>query len=196
MKKNKFYSLTIVFVLVTTQSFAQNVAINEDGAAPNANAILDVKSFNKGVLFPRMSSASRLSIPNTKGMLVYDTTTHSFWYNTGIAWQNLVPGATGGSGWALSGNSGITDSNFLGTTDFKAFRIRVNSVPSGQIDPITSNTSWGYRAGNSNSGQNNTSTGVSALSRNLSTGTFNTAVGAWAMQENTSGSYNTATGSH
>jgi trimeric autotransporter adhesin len=196
MKKNRGCLLAVVIILLTCQGYTQQVAINEDGSSPNLHAILDIKSFNKGVLIPRMSTANRLGIPNTKGLLVYDTTIGSFWYNTGTLWQSLAGIPISGSGWMITGNSGITDSNFLGTTDFKALRIRVNSVPSGQIDPITSNTSWGYRAGNSNNGQNNTSTGVSALSRNLSTGTYNTAVGAWAMQENTTGSYNTATGSH
>jgi trimeric autotransporter adhesin len=47
-----------------SKSFAQNVAINEDGSAANPNAILDIKSFNKGILIPRLSTAGRLSIPN------------------------------------------------------------------------------------------------------------------------------------
>ncbi len=80
----------LLAMFICTSGFAQQVAINEDGSLPNPNAILDVKSINKGVLFPRTSTATRLTIPNVKGLLVYDTTTHSFWYNTGTAWQNLA----------------------------------------------------------------------------------------------------------
>ena len=79
---------------------AQNVGINNDGSKPNVNAILDVKAFNKGILIPRTSTTSRIAIPNTKGLMVYDTTTNSFWYNNGTAWQPM----SGGSG-SLNGNA-------------------------------------------------------------------------------------------
>ena len=39
---------------------AQNVAINTDGSLPNKNAMLDIKSDSKGLLIPRMSTASRM----------------------------------------------------------------------------------------------------------------------------------------
>src|SRR5687768_997146 len=94
----------------------QNLAINTDGSAANANAILDVKSNNKGVLIPRMSTASRLAIPPTKGLLVYDSTTHSFWYNTGTEWQSIATSTalSSANAWLLTGNAGTDSTNFLG----------------------------------------------------------------------------------
>src|SRR5687767_16010835 len=86
--------------------YGQNLAINADGSLPDANAILDVKSNNKGILIPRMSSAARLAIPPTKGLLVYDSTTQSFWYNTGIEWKSIAAGtalSTPGA-WLTGGN--------------------------------------------------------------------------------------------
>src|SRR5690349_5541231 len=83
--------LSLVGILMLTcYGYAQHLAINADGSLPDANAILDIKSNNKGILIPRMSSAARLAIPPTKGLLVYDSTTQSFWYNTGTLWKSIA----------------------------------------------------------------------------------------------------------
>ena len=71
----------MALLFFTMPCLAQNVAINEDGSLPNANAILDIKATGKGILIPRMSTTERMSIVAPHGLLVYDTTTHSFWYN-------------------------------------------------------------------------------------------------------------------
>ncbi|MEP7143658.1 MAG: tail fiber domain-containing protein [Ferruginibacter sp.] len=88
---------------------AQNVGINSDRSTPNANAMLDVKAFNKGILIPRTSTTSRIAIPNTKGLLVYDTTANLFYYNDGASWQKISNGAT------LSGTVNFLP-KFTGTT--------------------------------------------------------------------------------
>lgn len=211
MKKISYYAFIALFFLYAAKGRAQSIGINDDGSTPNSNAILDIKSFTKGMLVPRMSTTNRLAIPATKGMLVYDTTTSSFWYNTGIAWQNMS--AAAGSGWSLTGNSGIGNTGYLGTNDFTPLRIRVNGQPSGIIDPTQGNSFWGYNTGafisqtqgNSNTamghfamqinttGNNNTAHGAYVLSHN-STGINNTVVGSNAGYNNTNGSDNTAIG--
>ena len=100
MKRDLKILLAFACMLFTIPVLAQNVAINTDGSLADTNAILDIKSTNKGILIPRMSSAMRLSIPATKGLLVFDTITNSFWYHTGAIWQNL--GVTSNS-WLLTG---------------------------------------------------------------------------------------------
>ena len=196
---------------VQVTSFAQNIGINSDGSAPNPNAMLDIKAFNKGLLIPRTSSISRTSIPNTKGLLVYDTTSNSFWYNNGSVWNNL---AGGGTGWSLTGNSGTdTSSNFIGTTDAKPLLIKVDNNYAGLIDydPSNGNTGLGYETFFSNTtGHFNTEIGYQSLVSNTTgnansangyqtlwsntTGSFNTANGFQALSSNTTGTYNTATG--
>ncbi|HEX6180600.1 MAG TPA: hypothetical protein VFZ47_05100, partial [Chitinophagaceae bacterium] len=111
---------------------AQNVAINTDGSKANPNAILDVQSANKGLLIPRMSSEARLKIPNTQGLLVYDTNTNSFWYNTGRSWLSISStvseAASLTDAWLLGGNAGTVDgTHFLGTTDNVPLNVRVNN---------------------------------------------------------------------
>ncbi|MDQ6762792.1 MAG: hypothetical protein M3015_09225, partial [Bacteroidota bacterium] len=121
----------IILVLISASSHAQNVAINNDQSQPNQNAILDIKSGTKGLLIPRMDSVARKTIINTKGLLVYDTSYNSFWFNTGSAWQNL----SNGYGWSLNGNSGTIDgTQFIGTTDNVPLNLRVNGKQAGRID--------------------------------------------------------------
>jgi len=181
MRRTHYFLLTLATGLFTIGGFAQNVAINEDGSAPDTNAILDVKSFTKGVLIPRVSTAGRLAIPNTKGLMVYDTTTSLFWYNTGTAWQSLSQGATG---WLLNGNGGTDAGNFLGTTDSRPLLVKVNNQLSGWLDTISKNTFWGYTAGNLSPRDS-----LSNISFN-----FNTGIGYRSMFGATSGNRNTAVG--
>lgn len=64
---------------------AQSVGIGT--TTPNANAALEIKSTNKGVLMPRLSTTARNSMTNVaKGMLVYDTTNAGFYYHDGGKW--------------------------------------------------------------------------------------------------------------
>jgi hypothetical protein len=192
MKKILFGFFTAALSLSAVCAFSQNVAINEDGSAPNPNAILDVKSFTKGVLIPRVSTTGRLAIPNTKGLLVYDTTVNSFWYNTGAGWQSF---ATGSDFWSLHGNNGTDSASFLGTSNNMPLIIKVNNQPAGRIDAQSpNNTAWGFNAGGvSSSGEPNTAIGAYSMQSNT-TGGYNTAVGTNSLQSNTDGAFNTAIG--
>ncbi|WP_338814298.1 tail fiber domain-containing protein [Bernardetia sp. Wsw4-3y2] len=88
------YNLLFVLLLtlLSTQSFSQGVAINTDNTDADASSMLDVKSTNKGVLIPRMTTAQRNAIATpAEGLLVYDTTTDSFWFFSGT-WTQLGAG--------------------------------------------------------------------------------------------------------
>jgi len=76
MKKiASIFLLSYLFVF-SSNAQNQNVAINNDGAAPDAKAILDIKSTDKGILIPRMTSAQRNAITTIpKGLTVFDTET-------------------------------------------------------------------------------------------------------------------------
>jgi len=73
-----------------TNNIQTPTSINDDGVAPDASAILDVHSTEKGMLVPRMTSTQRTAIINpAAGLLVYDYTTGSFWVYNGAFWRNL-----------------------------------------------------------------------------------------------------------
>src|SRR5690242_6447355 len=108
MKKHT--SITVRFVLIFTFSlfhfltFSQSIGINTDGSAPNATAILDIKSDTKGLLAPRMTTAQRAAIVTpANGLLVYDLSTNGFWYYNGSTWSNLTSSSV--TNWTLTGNN-------------------------------------------------------------------------------------------
>src|ERR1700692_1951413 len=157
----KYFLLFSTFSIAVLTGHAQSIAINNDGSKPNPNAIVDVKSTTKGVLLPRMTTAERHAIPNTKGLLVYDTDDSLYFYNDGAAWQSFFTASLSkknGEAWLLTGNSQTQNKiNFIGTKDDVPLNFRVNNQPSGKIDRKRQNTYWGYEAGKSDSsGLNNT----------------------------------------
>src|SRR5688572_21960379 len=79
----------------------QSLAINTDGSSADASAMLDVKSTNRGLLIPRMTSAQRTAIisPAT-GLQVYDTDLNLLYFYNGAAWAGLSAST---NFWTLSG---------------------------------------------------------------------------------------------
>jgi hypothetical protein len=104
--------LFLVAMIAIKEARSQNVGIGT--TTPNGSAQLDVSSTNKGLLIPRMTQAQRLAIvtppsnPPAAGLLVYETTTNSFWFYNGSVWNQI--GTGGASPWTISG-SNIYSSN-------------------------------------------------------------------------------------
>ena len=85
MKVKLIYRLLVMLLssCFAQQLSAQSVAINTDASAPNASALLDVKSTAKGVLVPRMNKVQRKAISApAAGLLVYQNAPDSlgFYY--------------------------------------------------------------------------------------------------------------------
>lgn len=86
----------LFLLLACCVAMRAQVAINTDASAPDASAMLDIKSSTKGMLAPRMTTAQRTAITSpADGLWVYDTNTKSFWYyKTGTGWQQM-PNSSG-----------------------------------------------------------------------------------------------------
>jgi len=88
MKKILFLS---VMLLIAVCGFSQGIAINTSNAIPDSSAILDISSYTKGVLIPRLRTNERVSISGpAEGLLVYDINTYSFWFFTLGAWKEIL----------------------------------------------------------------------------------------------------------
>jgi len=78
IKDVSFYRLApilFLFLILSYSSFSQNVGIGT--TSPNAKAILEMKTSDKGVLFPRLTSAQRNAIANPpNGLHVFNTDEH------------------------------------------------------------------------------------------------------------------------
>ena len=79
---------------------AQNVGINETGANPDASAMLDIATSNKGLLIPRLSKAQKSLIATpANGLLIYQTDdTVGFWYYENTKWVPVMRSITFGKG--------------------------------------------------------------------------------------------------
>jgi hypothetical protein len=206
----------LTFFLLPHLSFCQNVGIGT--TAPHTSAELDISSTARGLLIPRMTSTGITAIGSpAKGLMVYDSLNNQLMVNMGSPalpnWQTIVAG----SGWSLTGNSGINPaSQFIGNKDNQPLRFRVNNTQAGELNP-SGNVFWGLRAGQANaSAYSNIAIGTDALKLNTFRGNLvaigdsalfnnatvtgydyggeNTAIGSKSLFSNTNGYGNTATG--
>lgn len=83
-----------VFLIIIIVASCMHVAAQAVGigiATPNASAILDVSSSNKGFLPPRMDSTQRNAITSpATGLTIYNTSTKAFQVYNGTAWYSTV----------------------------------------------------------------------------------------------------------
>ncbi|MFN8284306.1 MAG: tail fiber domain-containing protein [Chitinophagales bacterium] len=198
---------TIIFFISINSTYSQNVGINSTGAAPNASAILDVASANKGILIPNINLISTTDVTTitspATSLLVYNTNASisgvgangvGFYYFNGTNWIKLMPYSSSGNTWFTTGNSATIDgTNFIGTTDNVPLNFRINNNKAGRIDSMNANVFLGSLAGSNTTTQYNTALGHFALKDNM-TGTFNTAFGANTLLANVNGNANTAIG--
>ncbi len=130
--------LITLSLFASTFAFSQNVGINSTGAAPNASAMLDVSSTNKGLLIPRVAltaanSNAPIGASIVTSLLVYNTATAGtganavspgYYYWDGAKWVS-----TSGTDWKITGNTGTTaGTHFLGTTDNVSLDFRTNNT--------------------------------------------------------------------
>jgi hypothetical protein len=185
MKKRLLISQFLL--LAAYCSFGQSVGIGT--TTPDASAALDITATNKGLLIPRMDINSINAIINpARGLLVYDSAANQLMVNIGLPavpnWQPITGNSSGG--WLLAGNNGTNPANqFVGTTDNKALRFRVNNIQAGELSPATGNILWGLRAGQANTtGFSNIAIGTDALKVNATIGNL-IAIGDSALFNNT-----------
>ena len=115
--KKRTYILFIQLFLIVGIGQAQ---IGIGTTTPDASAIIDITSTNKGIALPRMDTLVRKAISNpAKGLLIYNTSTWSVETNSGDGttpnWTS-VSGAKGPNGLVgLIGDTGVAGANLLST---------------------------------------------------------------------------------
>ena len=142
------YILVLFSILSCLHSSAQSVAINADGSAPDASAMLDVKNSSKGLLIPRMTEAQRLAIVNpANSLIVYQTDGQAgYYYNSGSSFSPVwIANGTISNTWGIQGNSLFSTGTF-GTTSSHHIDLISNNILRGRLSNLgeffigTSNT--------------------------------------------------------
>ncbi len=90
MKKHLLFCLIVAALLTVSINISAQFGINTDGSHPDPSAMLDVKATNRGLLIPRITTASRNEIPSpATGLLIYNTTSNRFDFYNGSIWYQL-----------------------------------------------------------------------------------------------------------
>jgi hypothetical protein len=135
--KKIYYILTLLLCVYVQTANAQ-MGVNSTGAVPNAAAMLDVRSSDKGFLMPRLTTTQRNAMPAiTDGLMIYNVTTAEIEVYRGLfGWQKasrmgvpfsvsgsdvsgIVQGYNTGAGSGLLG-SGISGPGVYGTSSTSA----------------------------------------------------------------------------
>lgn len=126
----------IIFItLFSIDLYSQSVGIGT--SSPNASAILDIISTDKGLLIPRMDSIARIQIAApSQSLMVYQTNANKgFYYHNGTVWLKI-----GGDGneWTKNGSNEIytTKAIGIGIQDANDFAIMdITSTEKGILIP-------------------------------------------------------------
>ena len=121
-----FLVLCVTSILLLTynqQTYAQSsgtgikgVGISEnDQITPDASALLELQSVERGLLVPRMTTRQRTAIERpANGLLVFDLDTRSFWYWDGTTnrWKSFTASIWGSANQILGMNGDGTENEY------------------------------------------------------------------------------------
>ncbi|MBS1644684.1 MAG: hypothetical protein JST36_06555 [Bacteroidetes bacterium] len=122
----KFFNASLLVIIalvchqqrVNAQTKIKDGTVTGSSSLPNANAILELESNNKGFLLPRVAlDSTLLATPlsaNVAGMTVYNTATAhdvtpGYYYNDGTKWVKLNQDYK--EPWRVMGTTNLADSN-------------------------------------------------------------------------------------
>lgn len=130
---------------------AQNVAINNTGAAAAPTALLDISSVTHGLLIPRMNNMPP-SAGLPQGFTMYKLVFSGGYVPGFYVWEygQWMPLVTGNTGWDIYGNYLSNPANpnpdFIGTTDSAAMYFRTDNLHRMRLDGTTGHLGVGYPA--------------------------------------------------
>jgi hypothetical protein len=179
--------LSVILIIFPRLIFGQNIGIGTN--TPNANALLDLTSENKGLLIPRVplvapNNPAPFSTP-PNSLLVYNSAFNfdiapGFFYWNGLRWLRLPNNE---EVWTTKGNAGTNPAtNFIGTTDNIPLYFRIRNVNSGLIDSNINRTTFGFGTGRPQGGIHNAAFGFKALGTHGANAIQNTAMGSRSME--------------
>ncbi|MFD1293276.1 hypothetical protein ACFQ5N_05450 [Lutibacter holmesii] len=121
---------SIILILGTINTMAQ---VGIGTTDPDDSAMLDIQSTSKGVLIPRVTTSQRDLILGVEGLLVFDSSTKSFWYyNNG--WVELAAGSGSSASDEIADADRDTKVEVENTTDEDVIRFTAAGTEYMQIN--------------------------------------------------------------
>jgi hypothetical protein len=156
MSTKTIYVFLLTALLGTMTVTAQSVAVNNDASSPDASAILDIKSTDKGILIPRMTQAQMLAIASPQtGLMVYQSDGNKgFYYNAGTTaspvWTKVGETSfpTSSANISVVGTAGTTTFTVPSDVSKVFFEIVGGGAGAGgSFVPVSAGTSFGGGGG-------------------------------------------------
>lgn len=208
MKNKHKISLSMVmsFFVFSAMGQVENVGIGTRN--PDKSAILDLKSTDKGLLIPRLTSVQKLGIKEpVEGLIIYQTDeTPGIFIFSQNKWsplktnEQLSVATLDANGWSLDGNgvatsvkAAATSASFIGTPAGVSLNFKIGNTQAGKIDAVTDNLFFGYQAGGLTIGSGNVGVGTFSLNANVAGGR-NMAFGYKSLFKNVDGVDNVSIG--
>ena len=181
--------------IITTAAASSAVTL------PTAQAGRQIIIVNRGAnainVFPAASAQINSLGTNAAFSNIPANSYAEFFATSSTQWYSANSIATSTSSWNILGNSGTSETNnFIGTTDARTLKFRVDNTFAGQINKslTVGNTSFGFDSNDSDgTGDFNSAFGTQAL-RAITVGHQNSGFGAGALSKTNSGNDNTAVG--
>lgn len=147
--------LIIFYVILSLNSYSQNVGISDVAITPDASSMLEIRSTTKGLLIPRIAlSATTSALPVTSpatSLLIYNTAsvsdvTPGYYYWDGTRWVRMLSGTgcvtldgaydCGGSGFgrAITSDAGGVDITVpIGSTSVEGLKVTINKLGTSSV---------------------------------------------------------------
>lgn len=132
-----FALIAVLLIFINFSANAQ-VSVNTDGSEADGSAMLEVKSSDKGVLPPRLSTPLMKAIESpVSGLMIYNTDEKCLFYFEGIYWINMC---TGDSTWVSCGSDFTDDRDnqkyrtvLIGTQCWMAENLNIGTMINGSV---------------------------------------------------------------
>jgi hypothetical protein len=125
-------------MLLKSSILFSQVAINADGSAPDPSAMLDVKSTDRGLLIPRISTLDRDQIPSpATGLMIYNSTTNQFNFYNGSFWYQIESSFISSTIGTLSVAGGVSINDLSDVSPENSAMLDVSNPTRGILIPRT-----------------------------------------------------------
>lgn len=125
----KVLKSSLLIVAAMFISFSASAQVGIGTTDPHVSSILELSSTTSGLLIPRVTTTQMTAINGSSpatGLVVYNTTESCIYFYDGANWQSTCSNAA--NYWRPAGNSALTSSHFIGSTDATNLNFRTNNV--------------------------------------------------------------------